>query len=99
MRFRGGEVVRLMQDHPDDGLEAGDCGLIWGVYDIHPTLYEASFFDRNGDSVDMTFVEDGVEETLSSESPFAERVEELRRELGDLEARLRVTPLPRSRPG
>ncbi len=88
-RFNGGEVVRLVQDHPGDGLEAGDCGLVWGVYDMEPTLYEASFFDRNGNSSDMMFVEGDVEEARSSESPFAEKIEELRRLLDDFEAKLR----------
>jgi len=40
-RFKGGEIVRLKNDHPDDGLEAGDCGVVWGVYDGE--FYEASF--------------------------------------------------------
>ena len=88
-RFCGGEVVRLVQNHPDDGLEAGDCGLVWGVYDMEPPLYEASFFDRHGSNIDMMFVEENVEEVRSCEAPFAEKIEKFRRLLGDFEAKLR----------
>jgi hypothetical protein len=31
----GGEVVRLLEDHPNYGLKAGDAGYVWGVYNVH----------------------------------------------------------------
>jgi hypothetical protein len=82
LRFDGGEIVRLKDDHPEDSLKAGDCGLIWGVYNLDPPTYEASFVDESGAFVDMTFLEDEVEELMNpKEAPFIARLEELRRML------------------
>jgi len=87
-RFWGDEIVRLKQDHPDGGLKAGDCGVVWGVYDFKPPFYEASFFDENGHNTDMMFGEQDVEEVLDIKStPFPEKLEEVRRILNSNEAR------------
>jgi len=37
--FEGGEIVRLKKDFPDDDLSVGDCGVIWGAYDMTPPFY------------------------------------------------------------
>ena len=88
-RFEGNEIVRLKQDHPDDGLKSGDCGVVWGVYDMEPPLYEASFFDQSGNHTDMMFVEQDVEEVLDiAQVPFLEKLEEVRRLLNEFEAKL-----------
>jgi hypothetical protein len=85
LRFDGCEIVRLKDDHPEDALKAGDCGLIWGVYNLDPPLYEASFVDESGEFVDMMFQEDEVEElTNPEEAPFIGRLDELRRMLETL---------------
>lgn len=90
LRFDGCEIVRLKEDHPDDNLKAGDCGLIWGVYDLVPPLYEASFVDESGEFVDMMFQEEEVEElTNPQDAPSIGRLEELRRMLESFEAQLR----------
>ncbi len=71
-RFNGGEIVRLKKDYPDDGLEAGDCGVVWGVYDGE--FYEASFFRRDGKDNDLMFQEDEVEEVTDiQQTPCPER--------------------------
>lgn len=79
LRFCGNEIVRLLQDHPDDGLKAGDCGVIWGVYDFEKPFYEASFYNRNGDFTDMMFAEKEVEEVLGIDGEtFEEKLEQVR---------------------
>ena len=81
-RFNGGEIVRLRRDHPEDSLVSGECGLIWGVYDHDPILYEASFVDKSGKFVDMRFYEEEVEEVRNPEEVLhIDRLEELRRML------------------
>ena len=82
LRFDGGEIVRLNHDHPEDRLKSGDCGLIWGVYNFDPPLYEACFVDEFGEFVDMTFEKQEVEQLDDPrQAPFRERLEELRRML------------------
>ena len=90
LRFDGGEIVRLRHNYPEDELKSGDCGLVWGVYTLDPPLYEASFVNESGDSVDMMVHEEEVEELANPrEAPFIEHLEELRRMLENSEARLR----------
>ena len=90
LRFDGGEIVRLKDDHPEDSLKSGDCGLVWGVYNLDPPLYEASFVDQYGAFVDVRFKEDEVEELADPEQArFMSRLEELRRMLENSDARLR----------
>ena len=59
--FSGGECVRLVGDHPDDGFLAGDAGYVWGVYPFDPPLYEADFYDQEGNGRAMMFLADEVE--------------------------------------
>jgi hypothetical protein len=64
MRYIGLEIVRLKRDHPDEGLKAGDCGVVWGVYGREPDgpfLYEANFFNERGEAIEMMFEEEDVE--------------------------------------
>jgi hypothetical protein len=69
--FNGGEVVRLKDDHADNHLKAGDCGLVGGIYDFEPPIYEASFGDRFGEFINMMFQEEQVEElTNPQEAQF-----------------------------
>ena len=87
LRFDGGELVRLKDDHPEDNLKSGDCGLVWGVYNLEPPLYEACFVDASGEFVDMRFQEDEVEELADRhQAPFIDLLEKLRRML--------ETPIP-----
>src|SRR6185295_3578447 len=82
LRFDGGEIVRLKDDHPEDNLKSGDCGLVRGVYNLKPPLYEACFVDGSGEFVDMMFQEDEVEELADRHlAPFIDRLEKLRRML------------------
>ena len=59
--FQGGEIVRLLHDHPDLNLKAGDQGYVWGVYDLLPPLYEADFYGHDGSSKAMMFQAEEVE--------------------------------------
>lgn len=90
LAFDGGEVVRLKHDHPEDGLKSGDCGLVWGVYNLDPPFYEACFVDEFGDFTDLQF-EDGEVDQLADpqEAAFIDRLEELRRMLNTPPAKLR----------
>lgn len=82
LRFDGFEIVRLKNDHPEDNLKAGDCGLVWGSYNLNPPLYEASFIDQSGDVVDVMFLEEEVEELANpQEAPCIDRLNTLRRML------------------
>ena len=84
------EIVRLKHNHPEDGLKAGDCGLIWGVYKFDPPLYEACFVDEFGEFVDMTFEEEEVEQLDNpQQAPFIERLEHFRQMLDNFGAKLR----------
>jgi hypothetical protein len=78
-RFDGGEIVRLVRDV--DGVPAGACGVLWGVYDFDPPLYEADFVFAN-DEVSLTFNEDDVEEVADvSQAPYSERLQGMLRSL------------------
>jgi hypothetical protein len=98
MHYVGLEIVRLKQDHPDDDLKSGDCGVIWGVYGIEPGpyFYEATFINEDGGSSDMMFDYEDVEEVRVedvAQTPHPEwlletvqifrRFEEALRERGD----------------
>jgi hypothetical protein len=62
-----------------EDLKAGCYGVVWGVYDLEPPLYEASFVHATGEA-DMMFVENDVEEVPQNDLlPFAERLREIRR--------------------
>ena len=75
-RFQGGEIVRLRHDHED--LKAGCCGVLWGVYDMNPVLYEACFVHETGET-DSMFGDADVDEIVDvSQAPFPERLEEIR---------------------
>lgn len=75
-RFKGGEIVRLREDCEE--LKAGCCGVLWGVYDMQPPMYEACFVDATGET-DMTFEEHQVDEVHElRDEPFRQRLEEIR---------------------
>jgi hypothetical protein len=62
-----------------EDLKAGCCGVVWGVYDFEPPLYEACFVHAIGEA-DMMFAENDVEEVSQSDLlPFAERLREIRK--------------------
>jgi hypothetical protein len=95
--FQGNEIVRLKHDHPDDNLKAGDCGLVWGVYDLDPPIYEASFVDQSGEFVDVMFQKEEVEELSNpQEARFIGKLEELRIRLEEFEARLKSSEASKS---
>ena len=72
--------MRLKDNYPEEGLKAGDCGLVWAAYNGNPAFYEASFVDELGEFVDIRFYEEAVEElTNPEEAPFIARLETLRR--------------------
>ena len=59
--FWGGDIVRLLQDHPHLQLKAGDQGYVWGVYDLEPPMYEADFYSQDSSGCAMMFKEHEVE--------------------------------------
>jgi hypothetical protein len=72
-RFDGGEIVRLCAAR--EGLSAGCCGVVWGVYDQAPPFYEATFVDEQGELIDATFEESDVEQLSDvNAAPFPERL-------------------------
>ncbi len=75
-RFDGGEIVRLRLAR--DGVPAGCCGVVWGVYDQTPPVYEATFVDEHGEPEDATFGEGDVEQLSDVDgAPFPERLREI----------------------
>ncbi len=78
MGYVGLEYVRLKADHPEEGLKAGDCGVVWGVYAFQPEgpfLYEATFYDGQGRGIDMMFEEEEVETVVDvAQTPHPERL-------------------------
>ena len=66
--FQGGEVVRLLSDHPDSNLKAGDQGVIWEVYDLVRPLYEADFYRQDGSDTTEMFESKEVEIVDASQS-------------------------------
>lgn len=96
MDFSGLEIVRLNQDHPDDGLRAGDCGVVWGVYGSNPEgpfFYEATFCDENEQDVDLMF--DSEEVTLVDDleqAPFPNHLRQMQQLLDTAEEQLRQSP-------
>ena len=88
-KFEGNEIVKLKQDSPDYNLKAGDCGLLWGVYEFNPPMYEATFIDSDGNESDLMFDENDVEEVLNlSDTLYLERFEEMKRIATEFEAKL-----------
>jgi len=77
-RFDAGEIVRLRRDRYE--LKAGSCGIVWGVYDFVPVLYEATFVTESGEEADLMF-EDQDCDAVSDvrEAPFPERLLEMQR--------------------
>lgn len=90
--YDGGEIVRLKNDHPDYGLQAGDCGVIWGVYnvqvfDLHPPVYEATFHNLDSGDSDFMFNAEDVELVNDPEqAPCSAWVTETRRIIKGCEA-------------
>ncbi len=82
-RFEGGEIVRLKKDYPDDGVKAGDCGVVWGVYVNDWLFYEASFFGADGNTPDIMFEDCEVEEAIEvidiQQATYPERIEDFQR--------------------
>jgi hypothetical protein len=82
-RFEGGEFVRLVREVPYTDVRVGDCGVVWGVYELQPPLYEACFVMQCGELSDLMFTEDDVELLRDlNQAPCAERLREI---LGALE--------------
>lgn len=84
MELDGLQVVRLKHDYPEDGLYAGDCGMIWGVYrfsEDRPLEYEATFLDQDGKGVDLMFFADEVDLVEdATTAPFAAEWPRMRQE-------------------
>ena len=59
--LNGDEIVRLKQGCPHLGLQAGDCGWVWGVYGEPPSMYDATFRRADGEELDHTFTPDEAE--------------------------------------
>jgi hypothetical protein len=80
LRFSGGEIVRLRIAR--EGVLAGSCGIVWGIYDGSPPIYEATFVNQQGEPEDATFEQDDVEQLSDVDvAPFPKRLEEIRRVL------------------
>jgi hypothetical protein len=76
MEFQGGEIVRLLHDHSDDGLRAGDCGVLWGIYgkEFAPYGLEATFCKANDELKDLMFDEADIEVINIDSAPFPDRL-------------------------
>jgi hypothetical protein len=80
-RYRGGELGRLRVAREE--LSAGCCGVVWGVYDMEPPLYEATFVDEHGGQQDVTFESDDVDEIVDiSAAPHPGRLQEILKVFG-----------------
>lgn len=79
------EVVRLLEDHPDNNLKAGDAGYVWGVYERlgFPTEYEADFYGNDGTGIAMMFSPGDVELV---DDPMSARIPDNAREFWQREA-------------
>jgi hypothetical protein len=78
--FHGGEVVRLRRDRED--VKAGCCGIVWGVYDLTPVQYEATFVTDGGEQFDVVFEAEDVEEVVDvRETPFPESLRQIKQML------------------
>ncbi len=54
--FQVGDMVRLLGDHPDDELKAGDAGYVWCASGPWPCYcYEADFYRADGTGTGMMF--------------------------------------------
>jgi hypothetical protein len=77
-RFDGDEIVRLRAAR--DGVAAGCCGIVWGCYDYgdKPSLYEATFVNQEGETIDVTFEEAHVDQLNGlDQAPFSGRLAEV----------------------
>ena len=63
--LNGDEIVRLKQGFPHLGLQAGDCGWVWGIYGDPPEIYEATFRRTDGEELDHMFAPDEADVVLS----------------------------------
>jgi hypothetical protein len=99
MTYEGLELIQLKHDHPHAELNAGDYGVVWGVYGLEPDgpfTYEATFFGADGLGTDMMLSEDevlAVEDV--SVAPIAERLIEARAILDAAERNLAMLSLLR----
>jgi hypothetical protein len=41
--IKKGDLVKILTDYPDLGLNAGDIGTVWYVYESEPPAYEVTF--------------------------------------------------------
>ncbi|MDQ2730687.1 MAG: hypothetical protein M3Y56_03425 [Armatimonadota bacterium] len=87
--FNGGEIVRLKNDYPRRGLQAGDCGVIWGVYneqvfeDLPAPFYEATFRNQTTGDRDLMFNAPDVEVLSDPDhTPYPEWIRGLQRSYG-----------------
>lgn len=58
-KFQEGDIVAVKSDYPGL-LNAGDQGVVWGLYITEPPACEATFRHADGDEFDMTVFEDEV---------------------------------------
>ena len=58
--FQEGDVVSILKDMPELELVAGDRGVIWALYGTDPPAYEATFWPKTGDGLDITVYEEEV---------------------------------------
>jgi len=79
-RYQGLEIVRLRRER--DGVAAGCCGIVWGVYGPSPWTYEACFINQLGESEDATFEASDVDSVADiSEAPAPRELLEILRTL------------------
>ena len=71
-KFQEGDVVAIREDIPSLNLKSGDYGVVWVMYDMDPSAYEATFWPVGRDGFDMTVYEEEVWET-GLKAPVFER--------------------------
>jgi hypothetical protein len=79
IRLQGGEVVRLRRDHHE--VKAGCCGIVWGVYNLMPQQYEATFVTESGELEDLVFEDQDCDIVLDiRETPFPDRILQIKQD-------------------
>ena len=48
-KFTDGNIIKLIKDSDFDEIPKGTYGSIWGVYNMNPTQYEATFYAADGE--------------------------------------------------
>ena len=60
-KFTDGQIIRLICNSDFEEIPKGTLGCIWGVYDMKPTVYEATFYSKEGEEFYYIFREEEVE--------------------------------------